>query len=197
MLLSKQEPNTPMKNSVERIKRSAIDMEELVGAFLLLARESEQGLSRKPVCVNELVKEEIERASVLLAGKPIDVRSTGDVRLIVDTSEKVPSVLIGNLIRNAFSYTDAGRVTVHIGDGFVRIEDSSIGIPKQKVERVFKPFHQGHSQRRGSSGVGLTIVRRLSERFNWPVHIERQPEFGTRVTVTFPTAHSEHMAHAV
>ncbi len=195
MLLSEQELSIPMKRSVERIKRSATDMEELVGAFLLLARESEQGLSREPVCVNALVKEEIERASVLLAGKPIDVKSTEDVRLIVDTSEKVLSILIGNLIRNAFSYTDEGRVTVHVGNSFVRIEDSGIGIPKQEVESVFKPFHQGHAKRRGGFGVGLTIVRRLSERFNWPVHIESQPEIGTRVTVTFPVAQIEPMAH--
>jgi signal transduction histidine kinase len=107
----------------------------------------------------------------------------------------VLSILIGNLIRNAFSYTDEGRVTVHVGDGFVRIEDSGIGIPKQEVESVFKPFHQGHAKRRGGFGVGLTIVRRLSERFNWPVHIESQPEIGTRVTVTFPAAKSEPMAH--
>ncbi len=195
MLLSEQELSTPAKNSVERIKRSATDMEDLVGAFLLLARESEQGLSREPVCVNELVAEEIERASPLLAGKPIDVQSTANVSLVLNTSEKVLSVLIGNLIRNAFSYTDEGRVTVHIGDGFVCIEDSGIGIPKQEVEKVFKPFHQGHSQRRGGFGVGLTIVRRLSERFNWPVNIESQPEIGTRVTVEFPGAQSEPLTH--
>ncbi len=194
MLLSEQELSTPARNSVERIKRSANDMEDLVGAFLLLARESEQGLSREPVCVNDLVAEEIERAAPLLAGKPIDVQSTADVRLVVNTSEKVLSVLIGNLIRNAFSYTDEGRVIAHVGDGYVRIEDSGIGIPKKDVERVFKPFQQGHSQRRGGFGVGLTIVRRLSDRFNWPVDIESQPEIGTRATVEFPGAQSEPLA---
>ncbi len=194
MLLSEQELSPPARKSVERIKRSATDMEDLVGAFLLLAREAEQGLSRELVCVNDLVAEEIERASPLLDGKPIDVQSTADVTLVMDTSEKVLSVLIGNLIRNAFSYTDEGRVTVHIGDGYVRIEDSGIGIPRQEVEKVFKPFHQGHSQRRGGFGVGLTIVRRLSERFNWPVNIESQPEIGTRVTVQFPGAQSEPLA---
>lgn len=194
MLLSEQELTAPARNSVERIKRSATDMEDLVGAFLLLARESEQGLSRESVCINDLVAEEIERAAPLLSGKPIDVQSTADVRLVMITSEKVLSVLIGNLIRNAFSYTDEGRVRAHVGDGYVRIEDSGIGIPKQEVDKVFKPFHQGHSQRRGGFGVGLTIVRRLSERFNWPINIESQPEIGTRVTVEFPGAQSEPMA---
>ncbi len=191
MLLSEQELSAPVRNSVDRIRRSATDMEELVGAFLLLARESEQGLVQEPVCVNDVVAGEIERASPLLAGKPVDVRSTADVSLSVDTSEKVLSVMIGNLIRNAFSYTDKGRVTVHVGDGYIYIEDSGIGIREQDVERVFKPFQQGCSQRRGGFGVGLTIVRRLSERFSWPVQIESQPDVGTRVTVRFPGAQSQ------
>ncbi len=194
MLLSERELSASVRSSVERIQRSATDMEELVGAFLLLARESEQGLSKEPVCINDVVAEEIERASPLLAGKPVEVTSTADTRLVLVTSEKVLSVLIGNLIRNAFSYTDEGRVTVQIGDGFVYIEDSGVGIAKHDVERVFKPFQQGHAQRRGGFGVGLTIVRRLSERFNWPVDIESQPEVGTRVTVEFPDARSEPLA---
>jgi signal transduction histidine kinase len=190
MLLTEQELGHAARNSVLRIKRSATDMEELVDVFLLLARESEQGLSQDPVCVNEIVAEEIGRSSTLLKDKPVEVRFTADVKLTVMASEKVLSVLIGNLIRNAFSYTDQGTVEIHVGEGCVRIEDSGVGMPKQDVEQVFKPFFQGQSRRRGGFGVGLTIVKRLSERFNWPVSIDSKPEVGTKVVVEFPGAAS-------
>jgi signal transduction histidine kinase len=190
MLLTEQELGHAARNSVLRIKRSATDMEELVDVFLLLARESDQGLSQDPVCVNDIVAEEIQSSSVLLEGKPIEVRHTADVKLTAISSEKVLSVLIGNLIRNAFSYTDEGVVEIHVGEGFVRIEDSGVGMPSQDVEQVFKPFFRGQSRRRGGFGVGLTIVKRLSDRFNWPVSIESKPDVGTKVVVEFPGASS-------
>lgn len=188
MLLSEQELDRRVRNSVLRIKRSATDMEELTEAFLLLARESDQGIAAEPVCVNDVVEDELERARYLLADKPVDVEFSADCRLTTNASEKVLSVLIGNLIRNAFSYTDAGKVRLHVARNAFIIEDSGVGIPDEKVEQVFQPFFRGDTKKRGGHGVGLTIVKRLSERFNWPVQFDSRLGIGTRVVVEFPDA---------
>ncbi len=188
MLLGEQELDRPARNSVLRIKRAAADMEELTEAFLLLARESDQALSMDPVCLNDVVADELERARGLLAKKPVEVRTHEDCRVMVVASEKVLSVLVGNLIRNAFSYTDAGRVDVHIGESGLTIEDSGVGIPEEQVQQVFEPFFRSKGSRAGGHGVGLTIVKRLSDRFQWPVEIESKPGEGTRVGVRFPDA---------
>ncbi len=191
MLLSEQELSAPAQSSVLRIKRSAQDMEELMEAFLLLARESDQGFTREEVSVNDIVAEELERARLIAADKPIEVEHTADGTLWVVGPDKVLASLIGNLLRNAFSYTDAGRVAVHIDRGEVVIEDSGIGIPEQQVEQVFQPYFRASPQRRGGHGVGLTIVKRLSDRFGWPVEIASTPGHGTRVVVRFPAARWE------
>lgn len=170
-----------------RIKRSAADMEEMMEALLLLARESDHGLSFEAVCVNDVVHEELERARPLLAGKDIAVQVEEGGRLMTTASDKVLSVLVGNLVRNAFIYTDAGRVTVRIAGTTLAIEDSGTGIPEEKMQKLFTPFERG-SNRRGGHGVGLTIVKMLSDRFHWPLEIESRLNLGTRVTVTFPAA---------
>ena len=188
MLLSEQELDRRVRNSVLRIKRSATDMEELTEAFLLLARESEQGFELEPVCINDVAEYELDRASDLLADKPVSVEFEADCRLITPASEKVVSVLIGNLIRNAFSYTDAGTVRLHVGERTVTIEDSGVGIPDEQVKQVFEPFVRGDTRNRGGHGVGLTIVKRLSDRFGWPVHFHSTVGVGTRVVVEFPDA---------
>lgn len=188
MLLGEQELDRRVRNSVLRIKRSATDMEELTEAFLLLARESERGFEVEPVCINDVAEYELERAGNLLADKPVSVEFSADCRLTTPASEKVLSVLIGNLIRNAFSYTDAGTVRLHVGHHSVTIEDSGVGIPDEKVEQVFEPFVRGDSRSRGGHGVGLTIVKRLSDRFGWPVHFRSTVGVGTRVVVEFPDA---------
>jgi signal transduction histidine kinase len=50
---------------------------------------------------------------------------------------------------------------------------------------------RGETARRGGHGLGLTIVRRLSDRFGWPVTIDSSPGVGTRVEIRFPGARSE------
>jgi signal transduction histidine kinase len=171
------------QRSVRRIRRAAGDMQELTSAFLLLARDSETGLPVEPVSVNEVIEDEFERARVLAEGKPVRSAVRASCRLVVEAPEKVLSVLLGNLLRNAFSYTDAGEVVVDVDPGVVVIRDSGIGIAPEKVGE--------DSARRGGHGVGLTIVKRLSDRFGWPVTIESQPGVGTRVEVRFPEARIE------
>ncbi len=194
MLLSEQELDTPARNSVLRIRRAAADMEELTEVFLLLARESEHGLSINPVCINDIISEEIERAQVQLGAKPVEVTVDSSCRLIAEASDKVVSVLFGNLIRNAFDYTDSGTVTVQIRPGSVSIEDSGRGMPGEDVDRVFEPFYRGGARQRGGHGVGLTIVKRLSDRFGWPVHVSSEIGVGTRVIVEFPQSRCEEAA---
>ena len=180
-----------VRRDVERIGRAVRDMEELVATFLLLAREGDQGLATGRICVNDVVADELERARLVAGDKPIEVRSTAACDLWIDASPQVLSALIGNLLRNALAYTDAGRVEVRIEPQQVVIEDSGIGMDETMVRQAFEPFVRGEPQRQGGQGIGLSIVRRLSERFRWPVAIESEPAAGTRVQIGFPDAWCE------
>ena len=179
------------RRSVARIARAARDMEELTSAFLLLARESQTALPLEPTCVNDVLAEELERARLLAAGKSVESSLMATHRLHVDAPEKVLAVLLGNLLRNAFSYTDAGEVAVEVGAASVVIRDTGVGIAPGQVDAMYQPFVRGDSGRRGGHGVGLTIVRRLSDRFGWPVAIDSSTGVGTRVEIRFPQARSE------
>jgi signal transduction histidine kinase len=178
----------PARRSVQRIARSAADMQELTSAFLLLARESETALPVEAVSINEVVAEEFERARHLAGDRPIDAGIRASCHLSVIAPRKVLAVLLGNLLRNAFSYTDAGELRVEISPTGVLIRDSGVGMPPEKVDEMYRPFVRGAGSRRGGHGVGLTIVRRLSDRFGWPVKIDSQSGVGTRVEVAFPDA---------
>lgn len=179
------------QRGLARIIRAARDMEELISAFLLLARESQTGLPLEAACVNDILAEELDRARVIAAGKPIGSRLKATHRLYLDVPEKVLPVLLGNLLRNAFAYTDAGEVTVEVGAASVVISDTGVGIDPGQVDAMYQPFVRGDEGRRGGHGVGLTIVRRLSDRFGWPVRIDSSLGVGTRVEIQFPQARSE------
>ena len=84
---------------------------------------------------------------------------------------------------------EAGEVRVHIRSGVVEIHDEGPGMDSHEVGRAFEAFYRGRSTARGGSsgyGVGLTIVRRLSDRFDWPLAVDSTPGVGTSVLVRFP-----------
>jgi signal transduction histidine kinase len=185
MLLSEQELTQPAQSSVLKIKRAADDMEDLTEAFLLLARESDNALSTGEVCVNDIVDEEIDRAQAFNRTKKIPINVSSTDRLLISAADKVVSVLLGNLIRNAILYTDHGHIDITITSSGVIIKDSGIGMPEDQVKQIFSPFYRGNNTTTIGHGVGLTIVKRLSDRFGWPLTIDSAPEKGTRIEILF------------
>jgi signal transduction histidine kinase len=191
LLLEEPDLTEARRRTAQRIQRATHDMEELTNAFLLLARESENGLPVEAICLNDLVAEEVERARTLAADRPVKSEVRSQHRVFVEAPEKVLSILLGNLLRNAFSYTDAGEVVVEIAEGRVRIRDTGVGMPAERIEDMFRPFVRAEGNRRGGHGVGLTIVRRLSDRFGWPISITSEPGIGTTVDIRFPGSRAE------
>lgn len=180
--------------SVDRIDRAVRDMRELVEAFLLLARESDEAFVHERLCVNDLVELELDRVRMTV-GDRVDAELSADGRLWTEAPRQVLASLIGNLIRNAASHGD-GAVTARVGAGEIVIEDHGQGMNPEELKRAFDPFFRGAGSARGGHGVGLTIVQRLSDRFGWPVRIESEPGVGTRVHVRFPESEFEAGARA-
>lgn len=174
--------------SVARIKRAARDMEALIQAFLILAREGDTGLPNERFVVNDIVADEVERAQDLVATKDVAVRVVEDARLALTAPPRVFSVLISNLLRNACQYTERGEVVVTVGDGFVRVDDSGRGMAPEDVAHAFEPYYRGKGAGKGGHGVGLTIVRRLTDRFGWPLRLESTLGVGTKATIELPLA---------
>ena len=174
--------------SVARIKRAARDMEALIQAFLILAREGDVGLPNARFNVNDVAADEVERAQDLVAGKAVVVRIVHEARITLDAPCRVFAVLISNLLRNACQYTERGEVVVTVGRNFVRVDDTGQGMAAEEVAHAFDPFYRGKAAGKGGHGVGLTIVRRLSERFGWPVRLDSQLGVGTHATIEFAQA---------
>lgn len=194
MLLSEQDLTPPAQKSVLKIKRAAVDMEDLTEAFLLLARETDNALSSGEVCINDIIDEEIDRAIPFNKSKKIPINFSSKNRLIVSAPDKVVSVLLGNLIRNAILYTENGHIDITVTFNSVVIEDSGIGMKEDQVNNIFTPFYRANSTTVVGHGVGLTIVKRLSDRFGWQLSIDSVPGKGTRVEILFTPHEAENTA---
>ncbi len=96
-----------------------------------------------------------------------------DAGLIVDADPTRLEQIIVNLLTNASKYTEPGgeiRVAAHrdhdTGEVVIRVRDTGIGIPPDQLPRMFEIFEQGErslERAEGGLGLGLTLVRRLTE----------------------------------
>jgi len=171
-------------------------MEGLIESFLILAREGDADLPEEDFVINEVVADEVEKARPLLGDKPVELRIEEHAAFSLHGSPRVLRVILSNLIRNACAYTDRGSVVVQIHNDHVCVQDTGCGMTPDELERAFDPFFRGGLRKEGGQGVGLTIVRRLSARFGWPVTLESEAGQGTRALVRFPSAFAAGRAEA-
>lgn len=180
---------SPMsRRALARIQNAGRDMEALIEAFLILAREGDTGLPAEDFPVSEVVLEEMDKARVLLGDKPVELVLEQKADFALHAPPRVLSVLVGNLLRNACHYTDRGRIVVSIEHGRIAIGDTGVGMTQEELGRVFEPFQRGGDGKKDGQGIGLSIVRRLSERYSWPVTLESEHGHGTLATIRFPGA---------
>lgn len=188
ILLSEQELDSRSEKYVSRIKDAAQDMEELIDAFLILARETDKEFEDELVRVVDVVEAELQSAKIYLDSKVIHFSVDEQYPLELFAAQKVVSIVLGNLIRNAVLYTNEGSILVTIKENSVMVTDTGIGMSEDQIKNIFQPYYrvnqQGSNQRKGY-GVGLTVVKRLSSRFNWLINVESEVGRGTSIEVVF------------
>jgi signal transduction histidine kinase/ActR/RegA family two-component response regulator len=102
--------------------------------------------------------------------------------------------ITGNLISNALKFTPAGgRVSVRLGaereQAVLEIEDTGEGIAAEDLRVIFEAFRQGRETRVGGLGIGLDLVRRLTELHGGSVRVESDGTGrGARFRVVLPLA---------
>jgi len=102
-------------------------------------------------------------------------------------------MILRNLVHNALKYTDAGAVSVRaaaVGETAVRftVADSGAGISPADLSTIFEMFRQGADSppRDGGVGLGLYIVKRLTEALGGAVEVRSTLGQGSEFTVTVP-----------
>ena len=103
------------------------------------------------------------------------------------------SQIVGNLLGNAFKFTERGAVHLAAekrGDQLVlSVEDSGIGMDEEALNRLFKPFTQADgtiSRRYGGTGLGLTIALQLVELMDGRIEVESVPGQGSTFRAILP-----------
>jgi signal transduction histidine kinase len=172
----------------EEIQRNIAELDQLIDEILLASRldakESDIG-TVESVDLTGLAAEECARAGAEL------VPSQDGQSLVVRGVAKLLRRAIRNLLENARRYS-SGPVTVELareGDkAVVRVRDRGPGVPPSERERIFEPFYRlaGASERHGGVGLGLALVRAITQRHHGTVQCDDQEGGGACFTLRIP-----------
>ncbi len=187
-LLNRRPLDDGVRDMVEKIQRAAQDMEELTEALLVLARDYEGAVAHERVSINDVIQHELSRCRMIYQDRQLRLEMIENVRLVTEAPPKVAGIVFGNLIRNACAYTDEGTVTVTVNATGISIEDSGIGMNEEHLGRVFTRYFRASNARGSGYGIGMSLVKRITDRIGWDIQIESEPDRGTRVVIAMPLA---------
>lgn len=188
LLLSDETLSEKLRERLKRIERASHQSTELTNALLLLSRsERSAPVDGETTDVARVVEQVIDVYRSHLGRKPVEVKLLVEQPVEVVAPSSVVAVALGNLVGNAFKYTQAGEViiTVGAGRGRVTVEDSGPGIKQEDADKLFERGVRGEGATGKGAGLGLAIVRRLCELYDWRVSLAPRPQGGAVAMLDF------------
>jgi len=174
------------RGRLQRVARAAQEVTELTEVLLTLAREESGGNERgeaRPVAVVEVLREHLDRLQELYRSKPLQIHLTVLAQPELKAERAALGIVVGNLLRNAFAYTEHGRIRICLEDAGIVIRDSGSGISPEDLPRIFDRFYRGANSR--GAGIGLSLVKRVCDRYGWSIDLSSDPGVGTVTQLLF------------
>lgn len=187
-LLMEEDLTPEQKEYVEVARNGGEAMLALISDLLDFSRVEKErvSLEHQPFSLRAIVEESLEQVSVQANKKGLNLSCTikyGAPDAFLGDPGRLRQVLI-NLLSNAVKFTDEGEVSVSISSKAIggrkhqlhfAIKDTGIGIPREKMDQLFKPFNQVEttiSRKRDGAGLGLAICKGLVELMGGVIWVE-------------------------
>ncbi|URJ61793.1 sensor histidine kinase [Paenibacillus polymyxa] len=178
--------------SVEAIHSEAIRMKDMAEQLLLLARNEEQwNVVLKPVRLTRIATE-LKTTFENAFARPIQLDVQADC--IGYTDENKLKQLLFIFLDNARKYSDE---PIHLmidtvggtAQPCIRITDQGIGIPEEKLSKVFDRFYrvdEARSREEGGAGLGLSLATGIAQAIHAEIGLESVEGSGTTATIILP-----------
>ena len=188
---------TDQQDLIDRLDARARGLFELIEATLH-AGALEAGrdtLEIEPVGLSELIEALKVSTAVLRRSRAVDFEweAPAGVHKRIMTDRAKISLIVRNLVNNAFKFTTEGKVVVRVmvvGDTLMfEVGDTGMGINPEHLPVIFDMFRQADgsaTRRHGGVGLGLYIVREFVKRLGGTVDVTSTPGRGSRFRVVLP-----------
>lgn len=188
-----------MKTALAILERQVSQMVHLVDDLLDLNRvkRGKIRLRLEKLELGSVVKDAVEAVLPAARARNLDlaVKVSAEPMYVSGDSTRLAQV-VGNLLSNACKFTEpGGRVGIAVDSvdhqAVIRVHDSGIGLAADQMDRVFDLFTQSHTaleQSQGGLGIGLALVKTLTEMHGGTVEVRSAgPGKGSEFIVRLPT----------
>lgn len=150
-------------------------------------------LNKTEFSLNELCEDVTVELENMVSEKGLKLiyESKADNIQINADKAKISQILI-NIINNSYKFTEKGQIKLTINkennNAIIIIEDTGIGIKKDKLAYLFNKFYTANDYGDATSGagLGLNIVKNIVEMHNGKISIDSEINKGTKTTVVIP-----------
>ncbi len=175
-LLGREIESQAALRRVRSIERATLELEQVIDMFLCLAREELPPEAEHPVDLEQVAQSVVDANVHLLRSRNVDVQIRFPRPVGLKVSDQIVSILLSNLVRNAFASTQAGSVTIDGDEQSVRVLDTGPGVSRAAAS----------SDAPTESGVGLLIVEDLCARLGWDFALSDRPSGGAVAELSWP-----------
>lgn len=168
---------------IARVGRAARQMIDLTSALLMMARENTPDEPVEPDCdVCDVVRDAVATHRHLVSAKTkVELAYCSHPRIAAERT--LLGIVVANLIRNAFAYTESGTVAIVVDDNCLTVTDTGRGIHEEEIGKVFQRHFKGSTST--GAGIGLSLVKRICDRYGWETVIESTEGRGTTAQLFF------------
>jgi len=142
------------------------------------------------VNLDDIIKNLLKKYSLLFIHNHISLEYQSNLAYVISDSQWL-TILIEQILSNALKYTENGKIAIqYLEDKHaLEIRDTGIGIRSEDIPKIFDRGYSGFNGRMNekSSGLGLYLVRKISERLNIQIEVESKLSKGSIFRLVFPT----------
>lgn len=170
----------------QRIETRCKQMSALIDSMLFLARDP-QSLENDfaPVQLINIIKEQIEVAAPHIESRKVEISIIENNSPVIFTSVAILSVIFGNLLGNAVIHSHSKDIHIDVSSHGFSIRDFGDGIAPELKDKLFERYTNGRTDTHNGYGIGLSLVKRLCDHFDWKLVVESEMEAGTAISVNF------------
>ena len=142
------------------------------------------------VNLDDIIKNLLKKYSLLFIHNHISLEYQSNLTYVISDSQWL-TILIEQILSNALKYTENGKIAIqYLEDKHaLEIRDTGIGIRSEDIPKIFDRGYSGFNGRMNekSSGLGLYLARKISERLNIQIEVESKLSKGSVFRLVFPT----------
>jgi len=188
--------NEEQKKQLTMVENSAVHLLSLIN-YILDISKIEAGkveLSIEKFKIAEVVNDVVSSVLPLAKGKGLKLIYDFPEELVLNSDKRRIKQILINLVNNAIKFTDQGIVKIDVKslnnkDLEVIVSDSGIGIKKEDIELLFKPFQQvdmSLTKKYGGTGLGLYLCKKLIDLFHGDISVKSQFGEGSEFKFIIP-----------